>query len=104
MALDDRHRGQNRLVLQAESRAYVCVQDPAATWWRIGVEGAVPAEVKGAALTVEGLKPGPYAVQWWDTREGKVVKQDVAKASGGPLKLAVPPFSRDIACKVLAGG
>jgi hypothetical protein len=90
--------------LQGDSRAYVWIQDPAATWWRIAMEGAVPAEVKGATLTVEGLKAGSYTVQWWDTREGKVVKQDAAKAAAGAaLKIAVPPFSRDIACKVVAG-
>jgi len=98
-------KGMRAVGLQGDGRAYVWISDPGATWWRIAMESAVPAEVKGATLTVEGLKPGPYAVQWWDTREGKIVKQDAAKAAAGAaLKLAVPPFSRDIACKVLAGG
>ena len=97
-------KGMRVVGLQGEGCAYAWVSDPGATWWRIAMESAQPAEVKGATLTVEDLKPGSYTVQWWDTREGKVIRQDAAKSAAGPLKLAVPPFSRDIACKVVAGG
>jgi len=97
-------KGLRVVGLQAGDRAYLWVNDPQATWWRIGMEGVQPGEVKGAALTVEGLGPGSYTVQWWDTREGKVIRQEAAKAAGGPLRLAAPLFSRDIACKVVKAG
>ena len=94
-----------RLVgLQGGQGAYLWISDPAATWWKIGVEGVRPGEIKGAALTLEGLPAGAYRVEWWDTRTGKVAGEAAARASAppAPLKLDVPAFSRDIACKVVA--
>ena len=97
-------KGMRVVGLQGEGRAYLWISDPGAAWWRIAEEGAQPAAVTGATLAIYGLRPGSYAVQWWDTREGKVIKQESAKSASGPLKLAVPQFSRDIACKVVARG
>jgi len=98
-------KGMRIVGLQGDGRAYLWVSDPGAAWWRIAMEGAQPAEVTGATLAIDGLRPGSYAVQWWDTREGKVFKQESAKSAvGAALRLAVPQFSRDIACKVVAGG
>jgi hypothetical protein len=97
-------RGLRVVGLQGDAGAYLWLSDPEATWWKIGVEGKTPAEIKGAAVTVEGLKAGAYRVAWWDTREGKVVKEEAAKADGAALRLAVPAFARDIACKVVKGG
>lgn len=87
--------------LQGRRCAYLWLSDPQAAWWKIAMEGAAPAEVKAAAVSLEGLAPGAYLVQWWDTREGKVVKEGQVRADGGALRLAAPPFSRDIACKVV---
>jgi hypothetical protein len=56
--------------------------------------------VKDGAVTLEGLEPGAYKVEWWDTLAGKVIKQETAQADAGGLKLAAPAFTRDVACKV----
>ena len=97
-------KGLRVIGLQGDEGAYLWFSDPGATWWKIGVEGATPAEITGAAVSIEGLKAGSYRVQWWDTREGKVVKEESATAGGTALRLGIPSFSRDIACKVVKGG
>jgi hypothetical protein len=97
-------KGLRVIGLQGDEGAYLWLSDPGATWWKIGMEGATPAEITGAAVSIEGLKAGSYRVQWWDTREGKVVKEESATAGGTALRLGIPSFSRDIACKVVKGG
>lgn len=87
--------------LQGRDRAYLWLFNPEATWWNHVVEKTTPNEVRGATLEIEGLAPGAYRVQWWDTATGKVLKEDRATQATGPLKLGVPPFARDIACKVV---
>ena len=57
--------------------------------------------MKGETVTVEGLEPGTYTVQWWDTVEGKAVKEDSATPAGGRLQINIPAFARDIAAKVV---
>ena len=39
-------------------------------------------------------------IAWWDTRRGKTVKEDKSSAAKGTLRLRVPAFSRDIACRI----
>jgi len=90
--------------LQADSSAYLWISDPNATWWKLSVERAGPAETKGASLEVTGLKAGAYRVEWWDTWKGQVIRRDAARASKDALRLAVPAFSRDIACKITGRG
>jgi len=88
--------------LQTDAAAYLWVADPRATWWALGVDGAKPAQIKGAAVKVTGLKAGPYRVEWWDTWKGTVLRRDTARASKDALSLPVPAFTRDLACKIVA--
>jgi hypothetical protein len=90
--------------LQGRSCAYFWVFNPQATWWNMAMEKATPSEVKGASVTIQGLEPGAYRVQWWDTFEGKAVKEEAATAAERGLAIPVPAFSRDIACKVVRSG
>jgi len=60
---------------------------------------ARPNEVKGATLSLEGLKAGTYRVQWWDTWAGKVKQREGASVKEGRLQLA-PPFLTDLACQI----
>ena len=55
----------------------------------------------GAEVTLKGLSPGAYAVEFWNTWTGEVVKRlDAAAGTDGRLALACPPFVCDIAIKV----
>ncbi len=85
---------------QGNDRAYVWLFNPQAAWWNLVVEKQQPGEIKDARIEIEGLRPGKYCVEWWHTYEGKVIGNEQVALSEGPLHIAVPPFSRDIACKI----
>jgi hypothetical protein len=89
------------IALRGKDCAYLWVNDARFTWWKVVVDKAVPAQVGDAAVTVEGLDPGAYKVQWWDTQQGKAVKEETVQAAGGAVTLSAPPFTRDVACKVV---
>ncbi len=93
-------KGLRPVGLQGDACAFLWVSDPQATWWKIAHDGAKPAEISGATLTIQGLAAGDYQVEWWNTWDGKPVATDKAKASGGGLALKAPAFTRDVACKV----
>jgi len=92
---------QGRVVgLQGKDCAYIWVSNSQAAWANQVIDKAVPNEIKGAALEIENLSPGVYQIQWWDTYDGKMLKQQEISLSGKSLEIAMPDFSRDIACKV----
>lgn len=43
-----------------------------------------------------------YTVEWWDTRQGRVVGRQNLTAHAGALVLRTPPFQRDIALRAMA--
>jgi len=85
---------------QGNDRAYIWLFNPQAAWWNLVVEKQQLEKIKGATIEIEGLRPGKYRVEWWHTYEGKVIASEQLALGGGPLDIAVPPFSRDIACKI----
>ncbi|MGQ9573971.1 MAG: DUF5060 domain-containing protein [Thermoguttaceae bacterium] len=87
--------------LQAADRAYVWLFDREATWWNQVVQKNTPPEIRGATLEIQGLHDGPYRIAWWDTYAGKPLGEQPAHASGARLRVEIPAFSRDIACKIL---
>jgi hypothetical protein len=87
--------------LQGRDQAYLWLVDRQATWWNLVVEKVTPAKIEGATLEVRGLERGTYDVQWWDTAEGKAIREATAAPAGGVLRLDVPTFRRDMACKVV---
>lgn len=90
-----------RLVgLHGDKCAYLWFSNPDATYYKIAVEIQSPKTVEGAMITLNGLTAGRYQVEWWDTWTGKPTKKEVAKASGGVLRIVAPGFSRDVACKI----
>jgi len=84
--------------------AWAWVFDPQATWWKQVSEKKQPPEVHGDALKLPGLAKGDYRVQWWDTRAGRVLREEVVSVAGQEFRLAVPPFAGDIACRVSRQG
>jgi len=50
-------------------------------------------------ITING-RPKPYTVEWWHTYESKVIEKKRLSLTQGALRISVPPFSRDIACKI----
>lgn len=96
-------RGEVRLVgLQGSHQAYLWLLHPEATWADHLEPDAKPSPLRGLTLRVKGLAAGSYRVQWWDTWEGKAIREEDGSAVDGALDLLVPPFDRDLACKILA--
>jgi len=91
-----------RLVgLQGQDRAYLWLFDPQASFESVVIRKAKPATIDGATIVIQDLKAGTYRVSWWDTWEAQVVKEDKCESSDGALRLTVPSFTRDIACKIV---
>ena len=59
------------------------------------------APVRGAKVAFSGLAPGAYRVVFWDTYAGKAVQERTVTIPPGPVRLPLPEFTKDIACKVL---
>jgi len=86
---------------QGPGRAYIWLADPQANWYNRVVQGCKPGPITGARLRIRELAPGRYTVQWWDTWQGKTAATAMLSTEQGELTLAIPPFTGDIACKIL---
>jgi hypothetical protein len=85
---------------QGDDRAYVWLFNPQAAWWNLVIEKQQPTEIKGTTIEIQGLRPGDYRVEWWHTYEGRIIEKERVSCTESPLRVSVPPFSRDIACKI----
>ncbi len=86
--------------LQGKTCVYLWISDSEATWSNLALKKITPNAISAASLTVEGLEPGTYRVQWWDTWKGGVITQQDVRAASPKLEIKVPTFTRDIACKI----
>ncbi len=85
---------------QDDKCAYFWIFDAEAAWYKQVVEKKQPKTLEGAIMEIKGLKTGNYTVEWWDTYEGKVIRKDKVSCVQGLLRAKIPPFLRDIACKI----
>jgi hypothetical protein len=85
---------------QGNNRACLWLVNREATWWNLVAEKRVPTPIDSATITIAGLSAGNYAVLWWDTHASEPISRQTASPVGGRLQLDVPPFTRDLACKI----
>ena len=85
---------------QGNDRAYIWLFNPKATWSNIIIERNQPTEIKDTTISVHGLQPGTYNIEWWNTQDGSIIQKQQASQTEGTLKITVPTFTRDIACKI----
>jgi hypothetical protein len=85
---------------QSSDSAYIWVSNSQATWWNLVIDKKQPTQIKGATIEIKDLRPGSYRVRWWNTYEGKTISEERVPLASGALHISVPPFSRDIACKI----
>ena len=85
---------------QGSDRAYLWLFNQKAAWSNIVIEKNQPTEIKNATISVLGLQPGTYTVEWWTTNNGSIIQKRQVSHTAGTLKINVPPFNRDIACKI----
>jgi len=97
-------RKLNIVVLTNGKRAFCWIYHPTSFTSRAlwEVDPVAPATV-----TINGLEPGAYDIEIWDTYRGEIVdrQQGQSRPADGDaadtvLVLKTPPFARDIACKV----
>ncbi len=87
---------------QTDNRAHLWLVARQATWWNLVVEKRRPDPIASATVAVEGLRPGEYAILWWDTQEGVATARQIVSSENGRLTATAPPFVRDLACKIVA--
>ena len=86
---------------QSLDRTYLWLVNREATWWNLVVEKRQPEPISSAAITVDVLQGGSYVVTWWDTNDGAPMSRQTVSAGEGRIELTVPPFTRDLACKII---
>ncbi len=89
-ALQDARTGETLLWLQ----------DPDSNWFNDRA-GKMPTPQTGIRLALPVPRPGLYQLAWWDTRRGIVVQTLRLPSSGKRLLVSVPPFTRDIALRLV---
>jgi hypothetical protein len=97
-AADGRYRWLGYL---GKDRAYLWVANYQATWWNQVVDKKHPTPIEGATVVIQGLDAGDYRLEWWDTYEGKIIRSDKISFAEDPLKISVPSFRQDIACRIV---
>jgi hypothetical protein len=56
---------------------------------------------RGVEFEITGLAPGRYAVEWWQTHEGRLLTRSEMRAPHGTVVLRAPPFASDIAGRLV---
>ena len=87
--------------LHGGQRAWFWIFDPAAAWEKVAIEKLEPPERRDLIVELADWPAASTRAEWWDTRSGKVVTNRPEKSSNGKLRLEVPAFQRDIACRVV---
>lgn len=96
--------------LRAEGpvRGFACGDGRQALAWLVRTDAVDPATGRlqtdaaplAPRLVIPGLCDGSYEVTAWDTRAGRPLATFAARAGGGGLAVAVPPFATDVALAV----
>jgi len=79
------------------ARAYLWISDPV-----FGPDKPTPVRYEDAILGLN-LRDGAYAVRWFDTGQGTIIKTMKARSEAGRLSLSIPGFANDIAVLVEPG-
>ncbi len=91
----------------ARDRAYAWVYDPVsvdvpydASHMFKNPDRNLFKKQKDTSLTIEGLEPGTYTVEFWDTWKTGVVYRSSLEVTGDRAEVKLPPLSKDIALKI----
>jgi hypothetical protein len=57
--------------------------------------------IRGIEFEVDGLVPGRYAVEWWQTHEGRRLTRSEIRVPEGRVLLTAPPFAIDVAGRLV---
>jgi len=94
-AWGQRHDGDGRTLLWIDNAAHT---------WKNVVDGA-PIVPASGSLGVQGLPPGRYRVEWWDTTAGAMDRTETRDVGAGDvLALQVAALASDVAVKLIRTG
>ncbi|WP_428940171.1 DUF5060 domain-containing protein [Fontivita pretiosa] len=95
--------------------AALALQDPAGSetiaWiydtrshWKSDQDGIEPRLFEGATVELPAQSEHELTVEWWHTREGRIIQTTTVQPAQGVVKLTIPPFTRDIALRAYGRG
>jgi hypothetical protein len=96
----DSEKRSRVLAWRGPTGLYGWVFNPQATWHNQIVEKKLPTQVQGDALVLPDWQGGAARVEWWDTGSGQIVQQADVPPADKTLRLSIPAYVGDIACKV----
>ena len=70
------------------------------SWYGLAVEKKVLQPVGPSSLTLTGLEPGSYRVEYWSPEEGKLLRSEELAAKGTVLEISLPEIHSELALKV----
>jgi uncharacterized repeat protein (TIGR01451 family) len=78
-------------------RAHLWIQNENHTWKNVVDGVSVPALTGN--ITIPGLPPGLYVVEWWDTYTGMVIESEMVQAAPDLVLTLPAPLGSDVAVK-----
>jgi len=80
--------------------ALVWAHNSAHHWQNVFEKKPVSTVPAGEAM-LRGLPAGRYAVEWWDTWKGGVMRRESATCTDGELRLRLPELETDVAVRIV---
>ncbi|MBV9468080.1 MAG: hypothetical protein JOZ57_02405, partial [Abitibacteriaceae bacterium] len=79
--------------------AILWAQNALHNWKNVTDKKEIPP-LHNLATTLHGLKPGRYAVEWWDTEQGRPTTKETLTSIDGLLVLRLPDLASDVAARI----
>ncbi len=86
--------------LAAPGAAIAWIQNNDSTWVNHAQRANEIRPFPAASYTLDGFADGAYAVEWWESWQGRLMRRETVRAAGGKLTLNPGPVATDIAVKI----
>jgi hypothetical protein len=86
--------------MKTDAAAMLWLQNKDSCWFNHARPQSV-RPIDAFSLTVEGLRDGQCAVEWWETWKGAMQRSECLDVKAGRLLLKVPGLKTDVALKIL---
>lgn len=86
--------------VRSPDRALLWIRAAGADWFSQVVERKRPPPLGPQTIRLPGMTDGAYAVEWWDTDEGRLFKSERFRSGGGVVLLRPPADRPECAAKV----
>jgi hypothetical protein len=99
---DDGRTNVRVVGLRTDTQALLWLQDRRNTWHARLLKKEPPTLLAPFGIRIPGLRPGAYAIEWFDTYEGTGITETQATADDKGLPLDLPHLVKapDVACKI----